>query len=93
MVAWPLYAEQRFNRVVLVEEIKIALPMDDSKDGFVSAAEVEKRVTELMNSDSMKGNSIRVRAKDMQIEARAALSESGTSRVALTRLLKSWNQS
>ncbi|KAM1070222.1 hypothetical protein COP2_002091 [Malus domestica] len=93
MVAWPLYAEQRFNRVVLVEEIKIALPMDDSKDGFVSAAEVEKRVTELMNSDSMEGNSIRVRAKDMQIEARAALSESGTSRVALTRLLKSWNQS
>ena len=44
MVSWPLYAEQRFNRVVLVEEIKIALPMKESKNGFVSANEVENRV-------------------------------------------------
>ncbi|GMN44511.1 hypothetical protein TIFTF001_013717 [Ficus carica] len=34
MVAWPLYAEQRVNRVMLVEEMKIALPMNESeKDG------------------------------------------------------------
>ncbi|KAL0400672.1 UNVERIFIED_CONTAM: UDP-glycosyltransferase 88B1 [Sesamum latifolium] len=28
MVAWPLYAEQKMNRLVLVEEIKVALRMD-----------------------------------------------------------------
>lgn len=90
MVAWPLYAEQRFNRVVLVEEIKIALPMNESEDGFVSAAEVEKRVIELM--DSSEGESIRKRTKAFQNEAHAALDEGGSSRVALTKLLELWSQ-
>lgn len=28
MVAWPLYAEQHTNAVVLVEEMKLAIPID-----------------------------------------------------------------
>ncbi|KAL6127188.1 hypothetical protein ACLB2K_075230 [Fragaria x ananassa] len=90
MVTWPLYAEQRFNRVVLVEEIKIALPMNEPSDGFVNAVEVEKRVRELM--DSEEGESIRMRAEALKSEAKAALSEGGTSRVALTKLVESWHQ-
>ena len=39
MVAWP---EQRLNRVFLVEEMKLALTMNESKDGFVTTVEVEK---------------------------------------------------
>ncbi|GFZ06428.1 UDP-glucosyl transferase 88A1 [Actinidia rufa] len=73
MVAWPLYAEQRFNRVVLVEEMKLALPMNESEDGFVSAAEVEKRVRELM--DSEQGNSVRMQVLAMKAAAEAAMSE------------------
>lgn len=30
MVGWPLYAEQRFNKVVLTDEMKLMLPMDES---------------------------------------------------------------
>lgn len=88
MVAWPLYAEQRFNRVVLVEDVKIALSMKESEDGFVSATEVEKRVRELMDSES--GNSIRERTLAMKDGAKTALSEGGSSRVALTKLVESW---
>ncbi|PON38255.1 UDP-glucuronosyl/UDP-glucosyltransferase, partial [Trema orientale] len=51
MVAWPLYAEQRLNRVVLVEEMKLALPVNESEDGFLSSAELEKRVKGLMESE------------------------------------------
>ncbi|XP_043700804.1 UDP-glycosyltransferase 88F5-like [Telopea speciosissima] len=54
MVAWPLYAEQRLNRIFLVEEMKLAMPMKESENGFVSAAEVEKRVRELLDSDEGK---------------------------------------
>ncbi|KAK9942994.1 hypothetical protein M0R45_008625 [Rubus argutus] len=90
MVAWPLYAEQRINRVVLVEEIKIALAMNESKNGFVCANEVENRVRELM--DSEEGDSIRKRTEALKREATAALNEDGTSRVALTKLVQSWNQ-
>ena len=42
MVGWPLYAKQRLNRVVLVEEIKFALRLNKSENGLVSAAELEK---------------------------------------------------
>ncbi|KAE8664038.1 hypothetical protein F3Y22_tig00112857pilonHSYRG00176 [Hibiscus syriacus] len=40
MLAWPLYAEQRYNRVLMVEEMKIALPME-LETGLVYSTEVE----------------------------------------------------
>ncbi|XVF12575.1 hypothetical protein REPUB_Repub08aG0130600 [Reevesia pubescens] len=90
MVAWPLYAEQRFNKVLLVEEMKIALPMVESETGLVSSTEVEKRVKELM--EFKEGNSVRERTIAMKHAAKAAVSEGGSSRVALTKLFESWKQ-
>lgn len=89
MIAWPLYAEQRFNRVVLVKEIEMALWMHESESGFVSASEVEERVRELMESE--KGKRVRDRVKVAKDEAKAALGDDGSSRVALDKLLESWN--
>ncbi|CAK7338707.1 unnamed protein product [Dovyalis caffra] len=88
LVAWPLYAEQRLNRVLLVEEMKLALPMNESDGGFVSAAEVEKRVRWLMEAEE--GKLIRERTVAMKNAAKAALSEGGSSRVALSELVESW---
>jgi hypothetical protein len=87
-VAWPLYAEQRVNRIFLVEEMKLALPMNESDNGFVSSAEVEERVLGLMESEE--GKLIRERAIAMKIAAQAALNEGGSSRVALSQLVESW---
>ncbi|KAK7851883.1 udp-glycosyltransferase 88a1 [Quercus suber] len=58
--------------------------MNESEDEFVSATEVKKRVRELMDSKS--GNWIRERTLAMKDGAKAALSEGGSSRVALTKL-------
>ena len=88
MVAWPLYAEQRFNRVVMVEEMKLAFPMEESEEGFVTATEVEKRVRELMESEE--GNTLRLRIMAMKEAAETAMSDGGSSRTALTKLVKSW---
>lgn len=41
MLAWPLYAEQKLNKIVMVKEMKVALPMD-AKDGKVAAEEGRK---------------------------------------------------
>lgn len=90
MVGWPLYAEQRYNRVLLVEEMKIALPMVESECGFVNSTEVEKRVIELMEGEE--GKSVRERTIAMKHAAKAAVSEGGSSSVALTKLLDSWTQ-
>ncbi|KAF7148517.1 hypothetical protein RHSIM_Rhsim03G0195300 [Rhododendron simsii] len=90
MVAWPLYAEQRFNKVCSVEEMKVALALEESEGGFVSADELEKRVRELMDSES--GKRVRERVMEMRDGAKAALGEGGTSRVALAELVESWKK-
>ncbi|XP_057489645.1 UDP-glycosyltransferase 88B1-like [Actinidia eriantha] len=90
MVAWPLYAEQRMNRVVLVEVIKVALPVEESEGGFVSAAEVEMRVRELM--ESKRGKEVRERVMEMRESAKAAVGEGGPSRLGLAKLVESWKQ-
>ncbi|GMH19633.1 hypothetical protein Nepgr_021474 [Nepenthes gracilis] len=88
MVAWPLYAEQKLNKVFLVEDVKLALPLKWSRTGFVSAAELEERVRELM--DSVGGNEIRERVARMKEAARAAMCDGGSSRVALDRVIELW---
>ncbi|KAF7147184.1 hypothetical protein RHSIM_Rhsim03G0194400 [Rhododendron simsii] len=91
VLAWPLYAEQRLNRVLLVKEMKLALWMNESESGFVTAEEVEKRVTELM--DSEEGKAVRDRVKAASEGTREAMREGGSSRVALAKLVESWKQS
>ncbi|KAL3521578.1 hypothetical protein ACH5RR_019727 [Cinchona calisaya] len=88
MVAWPLYAEQKLNRLLLVEEMKLALPIDETEGGLVKAAEIEKRVRELMDSEG--GNKIRERAQAKKEEAKQAMADGGSSRVALAKLVESW---
>ncbi|GMH28106.1 hypothetical protein Nepgr_029949 [Nepenthes gracilis] len=92
MVAWPLYAEQRFNSVILVEEIKVALPLETTEDRFVRADELEKRVRELMDSDSLSGKAVRERVTAMRDAAMAAMGEGGSSRAAMDELTQSWNR-
>ncbi|KAL8493138.1 hypothetical protein ACS0TY_024376 [Phlomoides rotata] len=36
-----IYVEQRMNRVFMVEEMKVVLPLDEAVDGFVTAAELD----------------------------------------------------
>ncbi|KAL8251968.1 hypothetical protein R6Q59_035661 [Mikania micrantha] len=88
MVAWPLYAEQRFNRVVLRDEMKLALSMEELDGGLVTAAEVEKRVRQLMEADE--GEDVWRVVKERKEEAAAAMSEGGSSLVALAKLVASW---
>ncbi|XP_043714879.1 UDP-glycosyltransferase 88F3-like [Telopea speciosissima] len=88
MVAWPLYAEQRMNKVFLVEEMKFAMPMEESEDGLVSAAEVEKRLTALMVSEE--GRVLRERSRKMKEEAMPVWSECGSSMIVFRKLAESW---
>ncbi|KAI4351620.1 hypothetical protein L6164_005964 [Bauhinia variegata] len=90
MVTWPLYAEQKLNRVLLVQEMKVALALNESKDGSVSGDELEKRVRELMESD--RGKEVRERIRSITKNGMKALEEGGTSRVALNRLAQLWSQ-
>ncbi|KAM7486393.1 hypothetical protein LguiA_002402 [Lonicera macranthoides] len=90
MVAWPLYAEQRLNRVVLVEEMKVAIAIDEeeSNDGLVSWKVIERRVKELMRE----GRGLRRRIEEMKGMCSAAWEIGGSSLLAFSNLAGSWNQ-
>ncbi|KAL9164446.1 hypothetical protein ABFS82_06G104800 [Erythranthe guttata] len=86
MIGWPLYAEQRVNRVFMVEEMKVALPLEEAEDGFVTAAELEKRVRELM--DSKTGTEVRRRVTEMKHSAAAAVAKGGSTVVAMEKFIE-----
>ncbi|XP_058779005.1 UDP-glycosyltransferase 1-like [Vicia villosa] len=90
MIAWPLYAEQRLNRLVLVEELKVALKVAELEDGFVTAEELGERVKELMESNN--GKEIRDRILKMKTSAKEARGEGGSSLVDLKKLGDSWKE-
>ncbi|KAF9683765.1 hypothetical protein SADUNF_Sadunf04G0048400 [Salix dunnii] len=74
--------------ILLVEEMKLALPMRESESGFVSATEVEERVRGLMESEE--GKLIRERTVGMKIAAKVASSEGGSSRKMNLGHQKTW---
>ena len=88
MVAWPLYAEQKMNRVYLVEEIKVALRLEMSTDGFVTAEAVEETVTKLMEGEE--GKVLRERVAEMSRRAKATVEDGGSSRIEFLKLTQPW---
>ncbi|CAI8595776.1 unnamed protein product [Vicia faba] len=90
MIAWPLYAEQHVNRNVMVEDMKVAVAVEQREgNGFVSGEEVEKKIRELMQSE--RGTEIREMSLKFKDMARDALGEFGSSTKALSNLVQTWN--
>lgn len=92
MLAWPLYADQKMTKAFVVEEMKVALAVtrSEEEDGLVSAAELEERVSELMDSET--GRAVKERVVAMKEAAAAAMREGGSSRVALDKLVESFKR-
>ncbi|CAK8532894.1 unnamed protein product [Lathyrus sativus] len=90
MIAWPLYAEQRLNRLILVEEMKVALKVTRLEDKFVTATELGERIKELMESN--KGKEIRERILKIKASAKEAREGGGSSLANLKKLGDLWRE-
>lgn len=93
MIAWPLYAEQLLNSVVLVQEMKVAIPITNrlgDEELTVSAEEVEKKMRELMG---VEGNGLRETCLKIREMGMAAWNRDGaaSSFTAFANLVASWN--
>jgi hypothetical protein len=86
MICWPLYAEQRMNKVHVVEEMKVGVAVEGYEEGIVKAGEVEAKVRVVMASD--KGNKLRKRLPAAKKMAADALKEGGSSVVAFEEFLR-----
>ncbi|CAN4108389.1 unnamed protein product [Withania somnifera] len=85
LIAWPLYAEQRMNAVMLTEDIKVALrPKANEENGLVGRLEIAKAVKRLMEGEEGKG--VRSRMRDLKDAAAKVLSDDGSSTKALAEL-------
>ncbi|KAI4999931.1 hypothetical protein ZWY2020_004520 [Hordeum vulgare] len=88
MLAWPLYAEQRVNKVFLEKELGLALAMDGYDKEVVEAEEVAAKVKWMMDSDG--GRVIRERTQAAMRQANEAMREGGQSEATLARLVDAW---
>ncbi|CAL0311511.1 unnamed protein product [Lupinus luteus] len=90
MIAWPLYAEQRMNATLLVEDLGVAVrPKVLPTKKVVDREEIASMVREIMVVDeNMKRNPIRGRVKKIRHSAEKALLKGGSSYAAMSRVVK-----
>ncbi|OAY62183.1 hydroquinone glucosyltransferase [Manihot esculenta] len=89
LIAWPLYAEQKMNAVMLTEDIKVALrPTRNSQNGLIERQEISKVVRSLMEGEE--GKKVRNRMKDLKEAADRVLTQEGSSAKALSALALKW---
>lgn len=88
LVAWPLYAEQKMNAVMLAEDLKVALRAKADENGLVGRVEIANVVKGLMEGEE--GKRLRSRMKDLKDAAAKVLSQDGSSTEALAQVAGKW---
>uniref|UniRef100_A0ACD5TEP0 Uncharacterized protein n=1 Tax=Avena sativa TaxID=4498 RepID=A0ACD5TEP0_AVESA len=86
MLCWPQYAEQRLNKVFVVDEMKAGVVVEGYDEELVTAEEVEKKVRLVLESEE--GEKLRERLALAKLKAAEALADSGPSQAAFDEFLK-----
>ncbi|RRT36757.1 hypothetical protein B296_00056282 [Ensete ventricosum] len=89
MVAWPLFAEQRQNAVMLAEGARIALRLPRAEERIVPREEVARVVRELMQGAD-EGKAARRRVAELREAAARCLEEGGAAYTALDAVANKW---
>ncbi|KAK8635544.1 hypothetical protein V6N13_004278 [Hibiscus sabdariffa] len=84
LIAWPLYAEQKMNALMLTEDVKVTLRPKPNENGLICRDEIAKVVKCLMEGEE--GKCIRARMKELQEAAAKVLGENGSSTRALSKV-------
>ncbi|XP_057461102.1 hydroquinone glucosyltransferase-like [Actinidia eriantha] len=85
-LAWPLFAEQDMNAVMLSEDLKIALQLKKNKNELVGREEIAKGVKGLIAGQD--GKLIRKRVRDLKDAAAMATSQDGSSTKSISKIIE-----
>ncbi|KAG0454730.1 hypothetical protein HPP92_023679 [Vanilla planifolia] len=88
MIAWPLFAEQMMNAVMLTEAARVAVHPKPGEDGIYDREEVARVVRELMEGE--KGKLVRHKVRELKEAAATALVVGGSSYSALEEVTQKW---
>ncbi|CAN0825214.1 Hydroquinone glucosyltransferase [Linum grandiflorum] len=87
MIAWPLYAEQKMNAVLLEKDFGVALrPRVGSE--VIGREEIGNVARSLMEGEE--GKRVRYRMKELKDAAGKVLSKDGSSNRALSEVVQKW---
>jgi hydroquinone glucosyltransferase len=92
LIAWPLYAEQRMNSVLLADDLKVALRVKVNDKGLVGHEDISNYARCLIEGEE--GKLLKSKMKELKIAADRALSEEGSSTKSLAevaQVMKSHN--
>ncbi|RDX67751.1 Hydroquinone glucosyltransferase, partial [Mucuna pruriens] len=87
LIAWPLFAEQRMNAVMLCDGLKVALRPKVNGNGMVEKEEAAKVIKSLME---IEGGKMRKIMKGLKEAAIDALKEDGCSTKTMHQLIMKW---
>ncbi|KAJ1429518.1 UDP-glucuronosyl/UDP-glucosyltransferase [Sesbania bispinosa] len=88
LVAWPLYAEQKMNAVLVTQDLKVALRTEVGENGLVEREEIASVVKTLMEGED--GKKLRYRMRGFKEAAARALEENGSSTKLISKLALKW---
>ncbi|XP_027335905.1 hydroquinone glucosyltransferase-like [Abrus precatorius] len=88
LVAWPLYAEQKMNAVLVTEDIKVALRPKVCESGLVEREEIASVVKKLMEGEE--GKKLLHRMKELKVAAARTFGENGSSTKQISQLALKW---
>ncbi|KAK9927014.1 hypothetical protein M0R45_024219 [Rubus argutus] len=88
LIAWPLYAEQKMNAVLLSEDIKVAWRVKLNERGIVGSRDIGKHAKDLIEGDE--GKLLKKKMIELKEAAKVALSQDGSSTKSLAEVAEIW---
>ncbi|URE47745.1 hydroquinone glucosyltransferase-like [Musa troglodytarum] len=88
LIAWPLYAEQKMNAVLLAEDVKVALRLEADEDGLARGEEIARAIVCLIEGEE--GKRLRRRARELSDAAARALERGGSSCMVMLDVAAEW---
>ncbi|CAK7335689.1 unnamed protein product [Dovyalis caffra] len=88
LIAWPLYAEQKMNSVLLADDLKVALRVKVDEKGLVSKEDIANYSRSIF--EGREGKLIRSKMNELKDAASRVLSQDGSSTHSLAEVAKIW---
>ncbi|KAI3943322.1 hypothetical protein MKW98_030897, partial [Papaver atlanticum] len=88
LIAWPLFAEQTMNAVMLTENMNVALRPKQMKNGIIGRDEICKVVKELMEGEE--GKRLKSKMRELKRVASRTLDEGGSSFKTFAEVVNAW---
>ncbi|GJV40277.1 hydroquinone glucosyltransferase-like protein [Tanacetum coccineum] len=88
MIAWPLFAEQRMNAVLLTDGLGVAYRVKVDEKGLVGRDEIDKCVRNLIAGED--GRKMKLKVSELKDLAVMAMSQDGSSTKSLLSVAQKW---